>query len=49
MYQLWNHDPAAAGDAATAVAAALVEAVEANVIDPQSPLADRISTAVDRF
>jgi serine/threonine-protein kinase HipA len=47
--KLWNHDPAAAGDAATAVAAALVEAVEANVIDPQSPLADRISTAGDRF
>ena len=47
--KLWNHDPAAAGDAATAIAAALVEAVEAKVIDPQSALADRISTAVDRF
>lgn len=47
--KLWNHDPTAAGDAATAVAAALVEAVEANVIDPQSPLADRITTAMHRF
>jgi len=46
--KLWNHDPTAAGEAATAVAAALVEAVEANVIDPQNPLAARITTAVDR-
>ena len=47
--KLWNHDPTAAGEAATAVAAALVDAVDANVIDPQSPLADRVTTAMNRF
>ncbi len=47
--KLWDHDPTEAGDAAAAVAAALVDAVEANVIDPRGPLANRIATARDRF
>ncbi|MGB3737122.1 MAG: HipA domain-containing protein [Ilumatobacter sp.] len=47
--RMWNHDPAAAGTAASNLARELAEAVEADVVDPTGPLAQRIATAQNRF